>query len=290
MTPTVNTYYSGAGLMDLGLQLAGLTIQQSFELDGDCCATLRANFGHDIVQSDLREKLVADEKPCEVMVGTYPCKRYSRFAEISETRTGDELFLHFFRHIAIGRPEVYSVENVPGMKAFPVVMEAMTRLPDYYVNVFCPVQTHLWLPQKRDRLIIIGSKRNFLWSPPQSRRRISLREILEDSPAIEVPDYVFSRLDGAYRDRPIISDPSRDDIAPICLAHYSRDLSTRLVVDRNFKRGVRPYTVREYARLQGVPDWFQFIGGDSKAYQMIGNGVSVPVGQWLGNEIMRYFR
>jgi DNA (cytosine-5)-methyltransferase 1 len=44
-------------------------------------------------------------------------------------RTGDDLFLHFFRHVAIRRPELYVVENVPGMRKFPVVMEAMTKLP-----------------------------------------------------------------------------------------------------------------------------------------------------------------
>jgi site-specific DNA-cytosine methylase len=62
-----------------------------------------------------------------------------------------------WRHVAIRRPELYVVENVPGMKKFPVVMEAMTKLPDYYVHVACPIKSSLWLPQKRDRLIIIGS-------------------------------------------------------------------------------------------------------------------------------------
>jgi DNA (cytosine-5)-methyltransferase 1 len=96
-------------------------------------------------------------------------------------------------------------------------------------------------------------------------------------------------LKGAYRDKPIISDPARGDLAPTCVAHYAKDLSTRLVVDQRYPRGVRPYSVREYARLQGVPDWFQFKGGDRKAYKMIGNGVAVPVGQWVGSELQRYF-
>ena len=74
-----------------------------------------------------------------------------------------------------------------------------------------------------------------------------------------------------------------------CVAHYAKDLSTRLVADKRFPRGVRPYTVREYARLQGVPDTFTFAGGDNDAYRMIGNGVSVPVGEWIGAEIVRYF-
>jgi len=67
------------------------------------------------------------------------------------------------------------------------------------------------------------------------------------------------------------------NIAPTCVAHYAEDLSTRLVADNRFPRGVRPYTVREYARLQGVPDESTFAGGANDAYRMIGNGVSVPV-------------
>jgi DNA (cytosine-5)-methyltransferase 1 len=289
MTPTANTYFSGAGLMDIGLIRGGVAVQQAYEIDDDCCATQRANFGHEVCQMDIRNKLVTKEKPCDVMVATYPCTKYSTTADIHGTRTGDELYLHFFRHVAIKRPEAYALENVPGMKKFPVVMEAMTKLPGYYVNVFCPVSTHIWLPQKRDRLIIIGTRRNFLWRSPESTRRVSLREIMEANPQVEIPDYVNTRLNGSYRDLPIISDPARDDIAPTCVAHYAKDLSTRLVVDKQFKRGVRPYTVREYARLQGVPDSFQFVGGDRKAYRMIGNGVPVPIGEWLGSELFRYF-
>jgi len=223
------------------------------------------------------------------MVATYPCTKYSTIADIHGTRTGDELFLHFFRHLAIRRPEVYVVENVPGMRKFPVVMEAMTALPDYFVNVFCPVQSSAWLPQKRDRLIILGSRKPFAWRKPEAGRRVTLAEILEDDPQVEIPDYVGRRLTGAYRDLPIISDPAKGDLAPTCVAHYAKDVSTRMVADSRFPHGARPYTVREYARLQGVPDWFRFEGTDRDAYRQIGNGVSVPVGEWVGREIIRYF-
>ena len=289
MTPRANIYFSGAGLIDLGLRRVGVEIGQSFEIDPACCATQRANFDHEVVEGDLRDKPVEADKGCDVMVGTYPCNKYTEISAIHSARTGEDLYLHFFRHVAIKRPELYAMENVPGMKKFPVVMEAMTKLPDYYVTVFCPVSSQLWLPQRRDRLIIIGSRRQFNWREPKATRRVLLREILEADPQVEIPDYVYKRIRGEYRDRPIISDPKRDDIAPTCVAHYSKDLSTRLVVDKRFRRGVRPYTVREYARLQGVPDSFQFIGTSQQAYRMIGNGVSVPVGRWLGKEICRYF-
>lgn len=285
-----NTYFSGAGLMDIGLEAGGLSLQQSFEVDTVCCETMRKNFSHEVVQCDITKKLVLTDKDCHVMVATYPCTKYSPIGDIHSVRTGDDLFLHFFRHVAIRRPELYVVENVPGMKKFPVVMEAMTKLPDYYVHVACPVKTSAWLPQKRDRLIIIGSRRNFAWREPTAKRAVTLAEILEPEPTPHIPDYVNRRLAGKYRDRPIISDPKRGDIAPTCVAHYAKDLSTRLVADTRFPRGVRPYTVREYARLQGVPDTFTFTGSANDAYRMIGNGVSVPVGEWIGSEIKRYFK
>ena len=164
-----NTYFSGAGLMDIGLKAGGLTLQQSFEIDSVCCDTMRRNFSHEVIQCDITKKLVLADKDCHVMVATYPCTKYSPIGDIHGVRTGDDLFLHFFRHVAIRRPELYVVENVPGMKKFPVVMEAMTKLPNYYVHVACPVKTSTWLPQKRDRLIIIGSRRNFAWREPTAR-------------------------------------------------------------------------------------------------------------------------
>lgn len=291
MAPTirVNSYFSGAGIMEIGLREAGLSLQQSFELDPVCVKTHAQNFDHQITACDLRLKLAQAEAPADAVVATYPCTRYSTAADLHSTRTGDDLFLHFFRHLAINRPEVYVVENVPGMRKFPVVMEAMTRLPEYYVHVECPVKSELWLPQRRNRLIIIGSRKPFSWRAPAAKTRVRLRDIIEREPDVRIPGYVHSRLNGQYRDRPIISDPERDDIAPTCVAHYAKDVSTRLVADRRFPGGARPYSVREWARLQGIPDGFRFVGSDADAYRMIGNAVSVPVGRWIGEELRRYF-
>lgn len=289
MNITVNSYFSGAGLFDIGLTEGGLNVSQSFEIDKTCCKTQRLNFNHEVIECDITQKTVLQDKGCDVMVATYPCTKYSTGADIHGTRTGDELFLHFFRHIAIRRPEVYVVENVPGMRKFPVVMEAMSKLPDYYVSVFCPVQASIWLPQNRERLILIGSRKPFNWREPDAGHRIKLKDILEEEPDVKIPDYVYDRIRGKYRDMPIISDPDKDDIAPCCVAHYAKDRSTRLVKDKRFPFGVRPYTVREYARLQGVPDWFIFKGGKSAQYRQIGNGVPKHVGLWLAGEIKRYF-
>lgn len=289
MIPVANSYFSGAGLFDVGLQRGGIQIQQSFEINKTCCETQRKNFTHEVVESDITQKLVCDEKPCDAMIATYPCTKYSTAADIHNARTGDDLFLHFFRHIAIKSPEAYVIENVPGMRKFPVVMEAMSKLPGYYVTVFCPVNANIWLPQHRKRLILIGTKKSYLWEPPTSSYRVKLSEILEENPDVNIPEYIYNRINGHYRDKPIISDPDKDDIAPTCIAHYSKDQGTRLIRDKRFKHGVRPYSAREFARLQGVPDSFQFAGSRNDIYRQVGNGVPIPIGVWVGEQLTKYF-
>lgn len=283
---TVKSYFSGAGGMDLGLEQAGLDVVEHFEIDPKCCATLRKNFTGKVNQTDITKITVLDQQDADVYVGTFPCTRYSTAADIHSTRTGDDLFLHFFRHIALARPEMYVVENVPGMKKFRVVMEALTKLPEYYVRVECPVNANMWLPQERKRLILIGSKKPFNRLRYPEADPVRLKDIIEKDAEVQIPAYALSRLSGKYRDRPIISDPAAGDIAPTCVAHYSKDISTRMIIDG---KRTRPYTVREYGRLQGFPDSFVFAGTDRDAYKQIGNAVPVPMARWVGTQIREYF-
>jgi DNA (cytosine-5)-methyltransferase 1 len=292
-TPTAKGYFSGCGGMEIGLMQAGINLIQSLDFDKeatDCMKTNHHYFSHAILNADIKDKTVLEQPKSDIIVGTYPCTKYSPIADIHGTRTGDDLFLHFFRHIAIEQPEMYIVENVPGMKKFKVVMEAMTKLPDYYVNIFCPVDALNWLPQKRKRLILIGTRKPYqISAPKQISNRPRLKDILEINPDFEMPDYVISRINGKYRDQPIIVDPNLfNAIAPTCVAHYSKDLSTRLVKDSNSKYGLRPFSVREYARLQGFPDDFHFENKRS-SYRLIGNAVPIQMGKWIGQKAMKYF-
>jgi len=291
--PTAKGYFSGCGGMELGLMLADINLLQSLDLDNEATDCMKLNkhyFNHSILTADIKDKTVLEQPKTDIIVGTYPCTKYSPIADIHGTRTGDDLFLHFFRHISIEKPEMYIVENVPGMKKFKVVMEAMTKLPDYYVNVFCPVDAANWLPQRRKRLILIGTRKHYsVQEPLKSRNRKTIKNILETNAEVEMPEYVIKRIKGGYRDLPIIVNPEdKNAIAPTCVAHYSKDLSTRLVKDRKSKYGLRPFSIREYARLQGFPDDFIFENKRS-SYRLIGNAVPVDMGRWIGNVAMKYF-
>ena len=291
--PTAKGYFSGCGGMELGIMQSGVTVIQSLDLDKDATDCMLMNphyFDHPVLRVDIKDRTVLEQPKTDIIVGTYPCTKYSAIADIHGTRTGDDLFLHFFRHIAIEQPEMYVVENVPGMKKFKVVMEAMTKLPDYYVSVFCPIDASNWLPQNRKRLILIGTRKQFAIEAPKTQLvKPRLKDIIEKNPKYEMPDYVSWRINGKYRDLPIIVDPSDHSAnAPTCVAHYSKDLSTRLVKDKKAEQGLRPFTVREYSRLQGFPDDFHF-DDRRNSYKLIGNAVPVPMGRWVGEQAMRYF-
>lgn len=290
--PTAKGYFSGCGGMEIGIMQAGVNVIQSLDIDNSAIECMKDNnhyFGHVVLKEDIENITVLSQPQTDIIVGTYPCTKYSTIADIHSTRTGDNLFLHFFRHIAIEAPEMYIIENVPGMKKFKVVMEAMTKLPDYHVNVFCPVDASNWLPQRRKRLILIGTRKPFFIQAPSFTRIARLRDLLEINPEVDMPAYVLSRINGNYRDLPIIIDPDMPGaIAPTCVAHYSKDLGTRLVKDGASKHGMRPFSVREYARLQGFPDDFKF-KNERNSYKLIGNAVPPPMGRWCGQQAVKYF-
>jgi DNA (cytosine-5)-methyltransferase 1 len=51
--------------------------------------------------------------------------------------------------------------------------------------------------------------------------------------------------------------------------------------------GIRRMTTREWARLQGFPEWFQPHPTDTHAYKQFGNAVAVPVVHAVVKEVLR---
>lgn len=291
--PTAKSYFSGTGGFDIGMMQAGVSVIQSLDIDTPSTDVMKLNshyFGHSVLNCDISTIPVSTQEKSDVMLFTYPCTKYSPIADIHGTRTGDELYLHALRHLAIERPEAYVLENVPGMRKFPIVMEAMTRMPDYYVTAICPVSATNWLPQKRDRLIIFGTRKPFTPSHPVKSSRIqTIKDIIEKDAPVRVTEAIINRMSGKYRDLPIIVDPENSNaIAPTCVAHYYKDFSTRVIKDNRSPVGVRAFTIREYARLQGYPDDYQF-PDKVESYKQIGNSVPPHMGRWAGEQLMRYF-
>jgi DNA (cytosine-5)-methyltransferase 1 len=84
--------------MELGMLQAGVNIIQSLDLDAEATACMKMNnhyFSHTILTADIKDKTVLEQPQSDIIIGTYPCTKYSPIADIHGTRTGDDLFLTF---------------------------------------------------------------------------------------------------------------------------------------------------------------------------------------------------
>jgi len=62
------------------------------------------------------------------------------------------------------------------------------------------------------------------------------------------------------------------------------------MTDRIHPTQVRPFTIREYARIQTFPDSWDFVGGMTSQYRQIGNAIPVKFATALGKSLKMSLR
>ena len=292
-------FFTGGGGDLSGFKEAGIKPVMALEVGRDRCQTLRHNHpGLKVLEQPIGT-LTLDQYPPEralVHVFTYPCQKYSLASALHGQWQGDSLYLEALREAVLLWPEVLVVENVVGMRHFPRVMETWRRLPGYYCTEML-VRGEWFGLQKKTRLFLVLHRQAHLFKSLQfyteKRAGETLADYLdspddEDQPLKNVPEYVYKRLDGDYRDRPNIY--RSDQTEPINLTtNYKRDRSNHLVYDDRYPRGVRPFAVKELARLHGFPDSYQFWGNLGERYAQVIDCVMPSVAKALGLAIRGYF-
>jgi DNA (cytosine-5)-methyltransferase 1 len=179
--PTVVSFFSGAGGMDIGFSMAGFKTLACFEFDENCCATLRKNMsGAKVYQADVSQltaeevlKLVGLKKgQVDVVIGGPPCQSFS----LAGNRKGmfdkrGKLVGHFIDLVKGIAPKTFVMENVKGMlswsdgKAVRYVEEAFEepikvngKTASYVVARRCLNAADFGVPQFRERLIFLGTR------------------------------------------------------------------------------------------------------------------------------------
>jgi C-5 cytosine-specific DNA methylase len=146
--------------------------------------------------------------------------------------------------------------------------------------------------QKKARVFLILTRQQYEFPPLESYRMpkagTRLGDYLEIDALPPIPEYIYTRLQGSYRDRPRIYDA--DQTEPVALfTNYGRDRSLFLVRDERAPQGVRPFSLREVANLAGFPSSFQFIGPVGETYDMVVDCVMPSMAQAIGTAVNDYF-
>lgn len=316
ITCSVIELFAGAGGLALGLEKAGLKAKSLVEIDKDAVATLQHNRpSWNVIHSDI-SNISFKGISADIVTGGFPCQAFSYAGKglgLEDTR--GTLFYEFARCIREVQPKLFMAENVRGLishekgKTLKIVLSLLKSL-GYNVQYRLLNAVNYDVPQKRERVIIIGTQSGIRFQYPAAAPKIlTLREALKDVPPSEGMKYspkkaaVLSLVPpgGCWRDLPEDMQKSymmksyyltggRTGMARrISWDEPSLTLTTSPLqkqTERCHPEETRPFTVREYARIQTFPDDWKFMGSISSKYKQIGNAVPVNFAYHLGRSII----
>ena len=274
--------FAGCGGLALGFEAAGFSTV-GFEMNPDAASTYRENLEGDCHEIFLTPTTELPE--AQLVIGGPPCQPFSvggRQAGNQDSRDGFPAFIAAIEHV---QPEAWMFENVRGLfyrnKAYLHEVLAKLRALGYQVDVHLANARHYGVPQNRERVIVVGHRGGFRFPAPQVRERTA-GEAIGDTAHLAVDG---SRFLTASMDAYVL----KYEKASKCINPRDLNLNkpARTLTCRNLAGATgdmqrvrlddgrrRRLTIREAARLQSFPDWFEFVGAEQSAFNQIGNAVA----------------
>lgn len=318
--------FAGAGGLALGLEEAGIKGLEFVEFDHDACNTLRTNRPKwNIIEDDIHNvDFTRYSGKIDIVTGGFPCQAFSYAGKkLGFEDTRGTLFHEFARCVKEVNPKMFLAENVRGLlshdkgRTFSTIINVFEGL-GYTLQYKVLNACFYGVGQKRERVVIIGIRNDLTDKikfnyPVPDKEWTTLRTALKDCPESEGESYSENKkkvmelvpAGGCWVDLP-------SDIAKAYMkkSYYSgggrRGMARRIAWDepcltlttspsqkqteRCHPDETRPFTVREYARIQSFPDTWEFAGKMSNKYKQIGNAVPVEMARRIGVQIVKTLR
>lgn len=280
---------------------------------------------NNIAQNDITShKQITLKGNLDVLSGGYPCQSFSYAGlrhGLDDTR--GTLFYPYSQLLLQLQPKVFIAENVKGL-----VNHDNGRTLDTMIKIFekagYNVQWNVlnaWdygVAQKRERIVIIGIRNDLyenqkvpFYFPEKFEYKPLLKDALKNVPESKGASYPKSKTDvlelvppgGCWVDLPeeiaknymgasFNSGGGRRGMARrLAWTEPSLTLTTspaQKQTERCHPDETRPFTVREYARIQSFPDDWQFAGSLNNQYKQIGNAVPVKLAEAIGKSVIKY--
>ena len=264
----------------------------------------------------------------DIVTGGFPCQAFSYAGKklgLQDAR--GTLFYEFARAVQEVNPLICIGENVKGLLSHEKgkTIEGMISILDEIGYNVVPVKVlkaiKYKVPQKRERVILVGVRKdiNTKYEYPLPHYKIyNLKDALKKgelyscnvpkSEGSKYPEHKKAVLDlvpqkGYWRNLPL--DIQKEYMGKsFYLGGGKTGIARRIGWDepsltltcspaqkqteRCHPEETRPFTVREYARIQTFPDDWEFIGSVSQQYKQIGNAVPCNLGQEIGYSIVKF--
>ncbi len=309
--------FAGIGGFRIALEKEGAECVFSSEIDKAAARAYYENFG-DYPEGDITKINERDIPRHNILCAGFPCQPFSTagYRKGFEDARGT-LFFDIARILAYHQPEIFILENVPGLvshdkgKTFNIIKDILTNL-GYYIWYDLLNAVDFGIPQNRNRIFIVGFKKKeqfekFSFPRPKIRLK-ELDEIIDFSlyldylrPTDKAIENLFLNLD---RKKISISEFTDQDFliaSEIRPSRASIKVNPRIFPTLPAKMGtggnnvpvivkkdyIRKISVREGLNLMGFPKDFFLEENYMQSYKQIGNSVVVPVVQYLFKQIKK---
>jgi DNA (cytosine-5-)-methyltransferase len=167
--------FSGCGGFSLGFVKAGFKIKKAVEFDKDIAKSYQHNHPKTIMFNDdirnVDNAINFKKNEVDLIIGGPPCQGFSMAGARNRNGFMDDernyLFKHYFNIVKLVRPKIFLMENVKGilsMKNGEIFNEIKRIFSDenllngdrYHLTHFVVNSADFGVPQKRERVIIIG--------------------------------------------------------------------------------------------------------------------------------------
>ncbi|MGA9230802.1 MAG: DNA (cytosine-5-)-methyltransferase, partial [Exiguobacterium oxidotolerans] len=258
---------------------------------------------------------------CDLILGGFPCPGFSSAGPRLIDDERNFLYIHFIRAIIQTRPKVFVAENVKGLLTLGNGEVAKQIIEDfasagYNIKYQLVNARDYGVPQLRERVFIIGVREDIDFEyefpepthgPSRQYEYVTLADAISD--LHPNPSDVYS---GGFSSMYLSRNRKKEWVDQAFTIQASgRQAQLWPGGDRMMKIGKdewklvgenRRMSVRESARIQTFPDWWEFYDGGNmntqlnnrldKQYKQIGNAVPVllalrilqPITDWLKNE------
>lgn len=301
----IASLFSGCGGSDLGA-LGGFEflgnkykrlsseIVYANDINIPAANTYKLNFGENISCKSILEIPSEDIPEHDVLIGGFPCQTFSIVGERKGFKDPrGQLFQEMARILRDKQPKAFIGENVKGLTNIhkgEVMKMVLKTFSEAGYNVVYKVlnAADYGVPQKRERVFIIGIRKDFdvFYRFPSKKVKewIPLKRVLLKEKNI-LPKYHFSQraVEGLKKANKAFNKGRSQNIEEPCNtinAHLAKvSLNGTDPVLSTGPDSYRRFTPLEAARIQSFPDGFKFAGGDLDAYRQIGNAIP-PVLMW----------
>jgi DNA (cytosine-5)-methyltransferase 1 len=259
----------------------------SSDIDIPAQESYEANFGRRPT-GDITKVAASDIADFDLLFGGFPCQSFSIIGkrEGFADKTRGTLFFEIARILKEKRPRAFVLENVKQLtthddgRTIQTIINTLRDELGYHVDYRVLNALDYGLPQKRERVVIVGSTVPFVmqWPEPVKKGK-TLTDILEkevDPKHFASPEIVAKRKQMHQSEfYPAIWHENK--AGNISSYPYSCALRAGASYNYLLVNGERRLTPREMLRLQGFPDSFKIVVSDCQARKQAGNAVPVDM-------------